>query len=85
MSHATITQFYRFLDSIGLFGEFWSEYYKIRDGRRRTFNEYEAFLKLSPETYVSSAFPWNSTTSGAMFWRSIHYRWLRRIGCNDQK
>ena len=85
MSCATFTQFCCFLDDIGLFGEFWSEFYKIRGGRRMTLREYNYFSTIPPERFVSSAFPWNATTLGDMFWRRIHHRWLRCIGCKNQK
>lgn len=79
MKTPAITQFYRFLDSLGLFGEFWAEYYKIRCGRRRTLREFEYFLKLSPKEYLSSAFPWAETDAGFYFWRDIDRRWQRRL------
>lgn len=79
MKNATVTQFYSFLDSLGLFGEFWAEYYKIRDGRRRTLCEYKYFLKLLPKEYLSSAFPWAETDAGYYFWRDIDRRWQRRL------
>ena len=79
METPTITRVYRFLDSLGLFGEFWVEYYKIRCGRRRTLREFEYFLKLSPKEYLSSAFPWDETDAGYYFWRDIDRRWQRRL------
>lgn len=79
METPTITRFYRFLDSLGLFGEFWVEYYKIRCGRRRTLREFEYFLKLSPKEYLTSAFPWTETNAGYHFWKDIDRRWQRRL------
>lgn len=79
METPTITRFYRFLDSLGLFGEFWAEFYKIHYGRRRTLREFEYFQKLSPMEYLTSAFPWEETDAGFYFWRDIDRRWQRRL------
>lgn len=85
MERITITQFYRFLDSLGLFGEFWAEFYKIRSGRRLTLREFKNFPKLPPAEYLPSAFPWDDTDAGREFWENVHRRWLRRIDCDNQK
>lgn len=85
MKHTTVTQFYRFLDSLGLFGEFWSEFYKVRNGRRMTFRAFEYFSTLPPERFLTSAFPWKKTDAGYAFWERVHRRWLRRIGCGASK
>ena len=80
MKRVTITHFYCFLDRLGLYGEFWSEYYKIRNGRRMTYRERYHFQFIPPEKFVTSAFPWADTDSGHDFWVIIHRRWLRHIG-----
>lgn len=85
MERATITHFYRFLDDLGLFGEFWTEYYKVRNGRRMTYRDRRCFQFVKPKKFVSSAFPWNDTDFGYDFWANIHNRWLRHIGCKDSK
>lgn len=85
MKRVTIVHFYRFLDDLGLFGEFWSEYYKIRNGRRMTLRERYHLHTLPPEKFVSSAFPWMYTDFGFDFWENINRRWLRHIGCKDSK
>lgn len=85
MKPITVTRFYCFLDDLGLFGEFWSEYYKVRNGRRMTLRDRSCFQFVSPKKFVSSAFPWNDTDSGYDFWANIHHRWLRHIGRKDSK
>lgn len=85
MKRTAVTRFHRFLDDLGLFGEFWSEYYKVRDGRRMTLRDRCYFQSVSPKKLVSSAFPWNDTDFGYDFWANIHHRWLCHIGCKDSK
>lgn len=85
MKRVTITHFYRFLDDLGLFGEFWTEYYKVRNGRRMTFRDRRCFQFVAPKKLVSSAFLWKDTDFGYDFWENIHHRWLRHIGCKDSK
>ena len=85
MKRVTVTHFYRFLDNLGLFGEFWTEYYKVRNGSRKTFCDRRCFQSISPRRFVSSAFPWQDADFGYDFWRNIHLRWLRHIGCEDSK
>ena len=85
MKRVTIAQFYSFLDNLGLFGEFCSEFYKIRNGRGMTLLEYNYFSTISPARFVSAAFVWDDTDSGYDFWKDVHFRWLRRINCNNQK
>lgn len=85
MKRVTITHFYRFLDDLGLFGEFWSEFYKVRDGRRRTLRERYRLQFVPPEKFVFSAFPWVDTDFGHNFWENVHRRWLRHIGRKDLK
>lgn len=80
MKRATITQFNRFLDSLGLFGEFWSEFYRVHNGRRKTLREFEYFPTLLPERFLVSAFPWQNSDAGYAFWEKVHCRWLRHIG-----
>lgn len=80
MKRVTIMHFYRFLDNLGLFGEFWSEFYKLRDGRRTTLRDRYRLQFLPPEKFVLSAFPWMDTDRGHIFWEDIHCRWVRHIG-----
>lgn len=85
MKRITATHFLRFLDNLGLFGEFWSEFYKVRNGRRMTLREFAHFPSLPPEKFLTSAFPWKDTDAGFAFWERIHRRWLRRIGRDASK
>lgn len=79
MKTPTIARFYRFLDRLGLFGEFWAEFYRVHYGRRRTLRGLENFLKVPPENYLRCAFIWANSDKGHQFWRNIDDRWQRLL------
>ena len=79
MTTVTIDHFNRFLDDLGIFNEFWYEFFKVPGRGVITLKYYKKYLALPPERYISSAFPWRDSVSGRAFWETIQTLWSIRI------
>lgn len=79
MTTVTIDHFNRFLDDLGIFNEFWSEFFKAPGRGVITLKYYKKYLALPPERYISSAFPWRDSVSGCAFWGTIQILWHNRV------
>ena len=79
MTTVTIDHFNRFLDDLGIFDEFWCEFFKVSGKGTITLKRYKEYLALPPERYITSAFLWRDSASGCAFWGIIQVLWNTRI------